>query len=58
VRSRTLTPSSWHAAALHLRPTRYRRPGYGSLQKVVVIQALLGEPALVVLDEPSAGLDA
>jgi ABC-type multidrug transport system ATPase subunit len=43
---------------MYLRPTRYRRPGYGSLQKVVVIQALLGEPALVVLDEPSAGLDA
>ena len=30
----------------------------GSLQKMVVIQALLGEPALVVLDEPFAGLDA
>ena len=29
----------------------------GSLQKVVVIQALLGRPALVVLDEPFAGLD-
>lgn len=29
----------------------------GSLQKVVVIQALLGQPALVVLDEPFAGLD-
>ena len=30
----------------------------GSLQKIVIIQALLGEPALVVLDEPFAGLDA
>ena len=30
----------------------------GSLQKVVIIQALLGEPALVILDEPFAGLDA
>ncbi len=30
----------------------------GSLQKVVVIRALLGRPALVVLDEPFAGLDA
>ena len=29
----------------------------GSLQKVVVIQALLGRCALVVLDEPFAGLD-
>jgi ABC-type Mn2+/Zn2+ transport system ATPase subunit len=30
----------------------------GSLQKVVVIAALLGQPRLVVLDEPFAGLDA
>ncbi len=29
----------------------------GSLQKVVLIQALLGRPELVVLDEPFAGLD-
>ena len=29
----------------------------GSLQKVVLIQALFGQPALVVLDEPFAGLD-
>jgi ABC-2 type transport system ATP-binding protein len=30
----------------------------GSLQKVVIIQALLAEPGLVILDEPFAGLDA
>ncbi|HEX3873253.1 MAG TPA: hypothetical protein VHW26_03830 [Solirubrobacteraceae bacterium] len=29
-----------------------------SLQKVVMIAALLGRPRLVVLDEPIAGLDA
>jgi ABC-2 type transport system ATP-binding protein len=29
----------------------------GSLQKVVVIQAMLARPALVVLDEPFSGLD-
>ena len=29
----------------------------GSLQKVVLVQALLGEPRLAVLDEPYAGLD-
>ncbi len=30
----------------------------GSLQKIVLIQALLGAPSLLVLDEPFAGLDA
>jgi ABC-type uncharacterized transport system ATPase subunit len=30
----------------------------GSLQKIVLIQALLGEPGLLVLDEPFDGLDA
>jgi ABC-2 type transport system ATP-binding protein len=30
----------------------------GSLQKIVLIQALLGSPSLLVLDEPFAGLDA
>ncbi len=29
----------------------------GSLQKIVLIQALLGAPSLLVLDEPFAGLD-
>ena len=29
----------------------------GSLQKVVLVQALLGAPALLVLDEPFSGLD-
>jgi ABC-type multidrug transport system ATPase subunit len=29
----------------------------GSLQKVVLVQALLGEPAALVLDEPFSGLD-
>jgi ABC-type multidrug transport system ATPase subunit len=29
----------------------------GSLQKLVVIQALLGEPRLILLDEPFSGLD-
>lgn len=30
----------------------------GSLQKVLIVQALLGSPALVVLDEPFATLDS
>jgi len=30
----------------------------GSLQKVVLIQSLLGEPRLILLDEPFSGLDA
>jgi ABC-2 type transport system ATP-binding protein len=56
---------SAHAAALaerlgvaSLLGEPLRTLSKGSLQKVVIIQALLGEPALVILDEPFAGLDA
>lgn len=38
-------------------PERLEALSKGSLQKVVLVQALLGEPRLAVLDEPYAGLD-
>jgi ABC-2 type transport system ATP-binding protein len=37
---------------------RLRELSNGSLQKVVVAQAFLGSPALIVLDEPFPGLDS
>jgi ABC-type multidrug transport system ATPase subunit len=37
---------------------RLRELSRGSLQKVVVAQAFLASPALIVLDEPFSGLDA
>jgi ABC-type multidrug transport system ATPase subunit len=44
-------------ALTSLLPERLDALSKGSLQKVVLVQALLGEPALVVLDEPFGGLD-
>ena len=38
-------------------PERLGALSKGTLQKVVLIQALLGDPALLVLDEPFSGLD-
>ncbi len=40
-----------------LMPERLEALSKGSLQKVVIAQALLGEPRVAVLDEPYAGLD-
>jgi ABC-type multidrug transport system ATPase subunit len=40
-----------------LMPERLEALSKGSLQKVVIVQALLGEPRVAVLDEPYAGLD-
>ncbi|MFI7450091.1 ATP-binding cassette domain-containing protein [Nonomuraea sp. NPDC049714] len=42
----------------HLAATRLRDLSKGSAQKVGLIQAFVAEPALLVLDEPFAGLDA
>ncbi len=50
------------AERLGLTPPLLREPlgslSKGSLQKVVLTQALLGRPQLVVMDEPFAGLDS
>jgi ABC-type multidrug transport system ATPase subunit len=44
-------------ALRRLLPERLGALSKGSLQKVVLVQALLGVPSLVVLDEPFSGLD-
>ena len=59
-RLRRLPSGSWRAAAerLELDPSvQIRKLSRGNRQKVGVVQAFMGDAPLIVLDEPSSGLD-
>ena len=57
---RGLAPMAWQGLAerLELDPTvQIRRLSRGNRQKVGVVAAFMGEPELLVMDEPTTGLD-
>ena len=59
-RLRRLQKGSWRAVAerLELDPSvQIRKLSRGNRQKVGVVQAFMGDAPLIVLDEPSSGLD-
>ncbi|MFD0691281.1 ABC transporter ATP-binding protein [Actinomadura fibrosa] len=58
VPSRAIGPWAERLAFQHLLDVRLPELSKGSAQKVGLAQALLADPALLILDEPFAGLDA
>jgi ABC-2 type transport system ATP-binding protein len=57
---RGLAPQAWHALAerLELDPkVPIRKLSHGSRRKIGIVQAFMGQEPIVVLDEPSSGLD-
>ncbi len=51
-------PGLLHRAGLEESSTKVKHYSKGMLQRLALAQALLGDPGLLVLDEPTAGLDA